>query len=133
MAESDVFDECFVFKKKLDEKIKANAERGNKQVKSNIEGDKPQFHEAGHSLAHIFGGFATYESERQYKAIELEVNLALTGPTQYLKWSEQPITFDQADLPAAVPHTGRTRSWFSRPYSTLKFPELWSMVVVHST
>jgi hypothetical protein len=59
-----------VFKKKLDEKIKANAERGSKQVKPNVEGDEPQFHEADHSLAHIFGGSTTYESKRQYKAVE---------------------------------------------------------------
>ena len=64
------FDECYVFKKKLDEKIKANAERGNKQAKSNIEGNEAQFNEANHSLAHIFGGSTTYEFKMQYMAIE---------------------------------------------------------------
>ena len=64
------FDECYVFKKKLDEKIKANAECGNKQAKSNIEGNELQFHEADHSLAHIFRGSTTYESKRQYKAVK---------------------------------------------------------------
>ena len=96
-----------MFKKKLDEKIKANADRGTKQVKPNVEGDEPQFHEADHSLVHIFRGSTTYESKRQYKAVEREVNLVLTGPTLYLKWSEQPITFDQTNHPAKVPYPGQ--------------------------
>ena len=96
-----------MFKKKLEEKIKANAEHDNKQAKPNAEGDEPHFHEADHSLAHISGGSATYESKRQYKAVEQEVNLALTGLTRYLKWSEEMITFDQADHPAVIPHLGR--------------------------
>ena len=35
------FDECFVFMKKFDKKIKANAEHGSKRVKPNVEGDEP--------------------------------------------------------------------------------------------
>ncbi|XP_062201529.1 uncharacterized protein LOC133904074 [Phragmites australis] len=59
--------------KDVNEKLKATiAEHNNKRAKPNAKGDEPEFHKADQSLAHIFGGSAAYESERQYKAIERE-------------------------------------------------------------
>ncbi|XP_062213766.1 uncharacterized protein LOC133914757 [Phragmites australis] len=102
------FDESHIIKNKVDDKLKdAVAEYHNKQAKPDAKDDEPEFRRADQSLAHIFEGSAAYEFKRQYKAIEREVNLALTRPTQDLKWSEVLITFNQVGHPAAVLHPSR--------------------------
>ncbi|XP_062213705.1 uncharacterized protein LOC133914665 [Phragmites australis] len=101
------FDEYHTINNKLKDKLKtAIVEYHSKQVKPYAKDDEPGFHEASQNLAHIFRGSIAYESKRQYKVIEREVNLALTGPPRYLKWSDVLITFGQVDHPAVVSHPG---------------------------
>ena len=116
------FDECHVIKKKLNGKLKADiADYHIKQATLNAKDDEHEFRKADQNLAHIFGGSASYEFKRQYKAIEREVNLALIRPPQYLKWLEVLITFNQADHSSAVPHPGR--------YSVVVWPTILNIKV----
>src|SRR6266508_3883797 len=53
------------------------------------------------------GGSDAYESKQKEKLTAREINAVIPATPKYLKWSEAPITFGQADYPDHVPHPGR--------------------------
>jgi hypothetical protein len=55
----------------------------------------------------IFGGPTALEGRRQQKVVTRAVHAVEPAVPQYLRWSEEAITFDRKDHPAAVPHPGR--------------------------
>jgi hypothetical protein len=68
---------------------------------------KGDFPEAHKEVNYIYGGPDSYESRRKQKLTTQEVKAVSPATLEYLKWSEDPITFDRSDHPYFVPKPGQ--------------------------
>jgi hypothetical protein len=68
---------------------------------------KGELPEAHKEVNYIYGGPDSYESRRKQKLTAREVMVVSLATSEYLKWSEVPITFDHSDHPDFVPKPGR--------------------------
>ena len=59
------------------------------------------------TIAHLFGGSASYESNRQYKSVTREVLATVPVARPAVKWSDVPITFGREDCPDNLVCPGR--------------------------
>ena len=66
--------------------------------------EKMPFQDPDHTIEHIYGGSSAYESKRQLKAVEREVN-SIHPPlvNKPSKWSEITMSFEKGDCP--IPST----------------------------
>ena len=66
------------------------------------------FQDPQHTVEHIYGGSSAYESKRQLKAAEREVN-SIDSPlvNKLPKWSEVTISFEKGDCPIPSTRPGR--------------------------
>jgi len=58
-------------------------------------------------INYIFGGTDTYEGKRKAKLALREVMMTNPSISDYLKWSDVPITFNLSDHPDYIPRCGR--------------------------
>src|SRR6266540_767003 len=100
--------ECFTLKKYVEENSKhpARNQDGSDRNKDQ-QPDGPAFLVPEHQLNMIYGGSAAYESKRKQKLTAWEINAVIPVTPKYLKWSEEPITFNRSDHPDNIPHPGR--------------------------
>ena len=76
-------------------------------LKSSDDEEMP-FQDPQHTVDHIYGGSSAYESKRQLKAAEREVN-SIDPPlvNKLPKWSEVTISFEKGDCPIPSTRPGR--------------------------
>ena len=101
--------ECKVVRGIIDQKL---GERKHKCGDNNEDQAAPDqsvlgYQRADHMVHHIFGGAATYSSNREYKSVVREVWATASDPSPRLKWLEVPLTFSQVDHPVCVRRPGR--------------------------
>ena len=76
--------------------------------KSSDDNEEMPFQDPQHTVEHIYGGSSAYDSKRQLKAAEREVN-SIEPPlvNKLPKWSEVTISFEKGDCPIPSIRPGR--------------------------
>ena len=76
--------------------------------KSSDDNEEMPFQDPQHTVEHIYGGSSAYDSKRQLKAAEREVN-SIEPPlvNKLPKWSEITISFEKGDCPIPSTRPGR--------------------------
>jgi hypothetical protein len=88
-------------------------------------GDIPEAHK---EVNYIYGDPESYESRRKQKLIVREVMAVSPATPKYLKWSEDPITFDRSDHLDFVPKLG----WYPLIVSvTPQNSEFWNVTKIY--
>ncbi|GJN37028.1 hypothetical protein PR202_gb25946 [Eleusine coracana subsp. coracana] len=87
--------------------LRRNNSNKDKPNNDDDKDDSGEFQEPRKEVNFIFGGPDAYTSKRKQKLELREINSVEPATSQYMRWSEMPITFDRSDHPKHLPKPGR--------------------------